>query len=190
MVEKLKLPTNEHPDPYKMQWLNKDNEVKVSQHFIVSFYITKKNKEKLLCDVIPMDTCYFHLRRHWQYDRHTLYNGYANIYSFMKDGIKIKLTRLPLNEGKDEFKPLGFLVARELFKDKIKLYMPRPIAKPPWEVISMDFSLRLRWTQKQKDSINDSYQKVKICVLRTKNKILTRGRVSSNPWRMIENNEK
>jgi len=38
--------------------------------------------------------------------------------------------------------------------------MPRPIPKPPWEVVSMDFSLGLLWTQQQKDSINDSYQKI------------------------------
>jgi hypothetical protein len=61
----------------------------------------------------------------------------------MKDVIKIKLTRLPLNEGKEEVKPLGLLVPRELFKKKTKLYMPRPILKPPWEVVSMKFSLKL-----------------------------------------------
>ena len=54
-----------------------------------------------------MDTCYIHLRRPWQYDRHTLYDGYANIYTFVKDMIKIKLAHLPLDEfdeGKDECK--------------------------------------------------------------------------------------
>ena len=43
--------------------------------------------------------------------------------------MKIKLVHLPLNEGKEEFKPLGILVANELFKDKTKLYMPLKVRK-------------------------------------------------------------
>ncbi|XP_027351492.1 uncharacterized protein LOC113862615 [Abrus precatorius] len=42
MVEKLKLPTKDHPHPYKLQWLNKGNEVKVSQRCLVAFLIGKK----------------------------------------------------------------------------------------------------------------------------------------------------
>ena len=37
MLEKLKMPTKEHPHPYKFQRLNKDDEVKVSQHSIFLF---------------------------------------------------------------------------------------------------------------------------------------------------------
>jgi hypothetical protein len=45
MVENLKLPTKEHLHPYKLQWLNKDNEVKVSQHCIKSFSIGNNYKK-------------------------------------------------------------------------------------------------------------------------------------------------
>ncbi|RHN63327.1 hypothetical protein MtrunA17_Chr4g0057101 [Medicago truncatula] len=142
--EELKFRMINHQDPYKLQWLNKDNEVKVSQHSIISFSIDKNYKENVWCDVIPMDTCHTHLGMPWQYDRRALYDGYANINTFVKYGIKIKLARLPLNEfieGKEEFKLLELLVTKEPLKETTKLCMSRPIPKPPWEVVSMDFSL-------------------------------------------------
>jgi hypothetical protein len=61
--EELKFPMINHPYPYKPQWLNRDNEVKVSQHSIISFSIDKNYKENVWCDVIPMDTCHIHLGR-------------------------------------------------------------------------------------------------------------------------------
>jgi len=90
-----------------------------------------------------------------QYDRRALYDGYANIYTFVMDEIKIKLVCLPINEGKEEFKTLGLFVAKESFKDKTKLHMHRLVPKPPWEDVIVDFSLGLLRTQQQKDSIND-----------------------------------
>jgi hypothetical protein len=52
------------------------------------------------------------------------------------------------------------------------------VPEPPWENIDMGFVLQLPQTQKQK--INGvAPRKIK--------KALTRGRVSSNPGRMIEN---
>jgi len=97
IAEKLKSQPIEHQDPYKLQWLNKDNEViKVSQHSIASFSISKIFKERLRFDVIPVDVCHLLPERHWQYDRHALYDGYANTYTFGKDGIKIKLAPLPI----------------------------------------------------------------------------------------------
>jgi len=63
LEEKLKFPLIEHPRPYKLQWKNEDNEVKVSQPCIVSFSTDKNYKENVWCDVIPMDTCHIHLRR-------------------------------------------------------------------------------------------------------------------------------
>jgi len=107
IAEKLKSQPIEHQDPYKLQWFNKDNKVKVSQHCIVSFSISKNYKERLWCDVIPMDVCNIHIWRPFQYDLRALYNGYANTCVFVKDVIKIKLPPLLLNgfnERKDECK--------------------------------------------------------------------------------------
>jgi hypothetical protein len=120
-----------------------------------------------------------------------------------EDVIKIKLTHLPLNEvneGKEEFKPLEILVPKEPFNEKTKLYMSRPVPKPPWEDVTIDFSLGLLWSRQLKDSkiaVEEKFSRMThfiLCrkftnvVLRTKKKSLTRGRVFSNPGRMMKNN--
>ena len=74
-------------------------------------------------DVIPMDACHLLLGRPWQYDRHALYDGHENTYTFVKDGVKIKLVPLPANafdEGKKDSKPIVSLVSKEPFKVKTK----------------------------------------------------------------------
>jgi len=58
IAEKLKFQLIEHQDPYNLQWLNKNDEVTISQHSIVSSSIDNNYKEKLWCDVIPMDVCH------------------------------------------------------------------------------------------------------------------------------------
>ncbi|XP_017978278.1 PREDICTED: uncharacterized protein LOC108662429 [Theobroma cacao] len=94
MVEKLKLPTEVHPHPYKLQWLRKGNDIKVTKHYCVQFSIGNKYEDEVWCDVIPMDACHLLLGRPWQYDRRAHYDGYNNTYSFIKDGVKIMLTPL------------------------------------------------------------------------------------------------
>ncbi|KAL1316101.1 hypothetical protein AAHE18_15G042500 [Arachis hypogaea] len=76
MVEKLKIPTKEHPYPYKLY----------------------KYKDEVWCDVIPMDACHLLLGRPWQYDRRAVHDGFKNTYSFFKDGVKIVLTPLRHDE--------------------------------------------------------------------------------------------
>ena len=98
MVDKLQLPTQPHPHPYKLQWLNKGNEVKVTKRCLVSFSIGQKYKDEVWCDVIPMDACHLLLGRPWQYDRHVQYDGYANTYSFTKDRVKVRLAPLSPSE--------------------------------------------------------------------------------------------
>jgi len=113
----------------------------------------------------------------------------------MKDVIEIKLTPQSLNEfndGKEKFKLLGLSLAKETFKDKTKLCLLCLVPKPPWENDGTDFVLGILWTRQQKYSemvVEGKFlemahlilcQKVTIVVLRTKKKILTRGRVSSN----------
>jgi len=144
IAEKIEFQLIEHQDPYNLQWLNKNDEVTISQHSIVSFSIDNNYKEKLWCDVILMDVCHLFLERPCQYDHHAICDGYANTYTFVKDVIKIKLAPLLLNEfndGKVEFKLLGLSLAKEPFKDNTKLCLFRPVPKPPWENVATDLSL-------------------------------------------------
>lgn len=45
-------------------------------------------KDKVICDIIPMDLCHILLGKPWQYDRKVVHDGKTNYYKFVKDGIK------------------------------------------------------------------------------------------------------
>ena len=102
MVEKLKLSTMAHPHPYKLQWLRKENEVKVTRQCCIQFSIGSKYQDEVWCDVIPMDACHLLLGRPWQYDREAIHDWFKNTYSFIKDDIKIVLTPLRHNDDNQE----------------------------------------------------------------------------------------
>ena len=55
-----------------------------------------KYKDKIVCDVMPMDVCHILLGRPWQYDRGAMHDGKRNTYKFGKDGVNHTL--LPLQE--------------------------------------------------------------------------------------------
>eukprot|EP00253_Pinus_taeda_P015838 PITA_15838 len=55
-----------------------------------------KYKDKILCDVMPMDVCHLLLGRPWQFDRGAIHDGKINCYKFVKDGIKHTL--VPIKE--------------------------------------------------------------------------------------------
>ncbi|GKB65049.1 putative nucleotidyltransferase, ribonuclease H [Tanacetum coccineum] len=91
MVKKLSLKTEKHPRPYKLSWLQKGKSVHVDQRCLVHFSIGDKYRDKVWCDVVPMDACHLLLGRPWQFDRRTIHDGMRNTYSFDKDGGKIVL---------------------------------------------------------------------------------------------------
>ncbi|GAV87865.1 zf-CCHC domain-containing protein, partial [Cephalotus follicularis] len=58
LVTKLDLPTTSHPKPYKFQWLNDGNQLKVNHQVLISFAVGTHYNDEVLCDVIPMDACH------------------------------------------------------------------------------------------------------------------------------------
>ncbi|KAI4330290.1 hypothetical protein MLD38_028590 [Melastoma candidum] len=94
MVEKLKLPVEARPYPYRLQWFSKESDVRVTQRARVPFSIGKSYKDEVVCDVIPMDACHFLLGRPWQFDRCAQHDGYRNTYSISVD--EKKVTLMPL----------------------------------------------------------------------------------------------
>ncbi|XP_074319087.1 uncharacterized protein LOC141656020 [Silene latifolia] len=98
MVNKLNLSTQEHPNPYKLRWLNKGAEVKVDKQCLVPFSIGNVYKDEILCDVVPMDACHLLLGRTWEFDKNSIHQGRSNTYSFKQGSKKITLTPLPPNQ--------------------------------------------------------------------------------------------
>eukprot|EP00253_Pinus_taeda_P018008 PITA_18008 len=95
MVEKLGLKKLKHPTPYKVSWLQKGHQLLVDEQCEVEFQIGRY-KDKILCDVMPMDVCHLLLGRPWQFDRSAVHDGKTNCYKFVKDGIKHTL--VPIKE--------------------------------------------------------------------------------------------
>ena len=54
-------------------------------------------KDKVMCDVMPMDVCHILLGRPWQYDRAAVHDCKKNTYKFFKDGIH--QTLIPMEDG-------------------------------------------------------------------------------------------
>ncbi|KAJ9159677.1 hypothetical protein P3X46_025162, partial [Hevea brasiliensis] len=88
LVQRLGLRTLKHPRPYKLQWLNECDKVKVTKRVLISFAIGKYQDE-VMCDVVPMQAGHLLLGRPWQFDRKVIHDGYKNRYSFEMNGRKI-----------------------------------------------------------------------------------------------------
>jgi hypothetical protein len=99
MVEKLELQTHRHPSPYKVSWLQKGHQVRVTRQCLVEFKMGEY-RDAILCDVIPMDVCHVLLGRPWQFDRNVVHDGRMNTYTLEKDGKSHTL--LPIKDKKLE----------------------------------------------------------------------------------------
>ena len=64
LVKKLGLLTTSIPRPYKLQWFNDGEEVRVNKQVLVSFQVGRYEDE-VLCDVAPMDGGHILLGRPW-----------------------------------------------------------------------------------------------------------------------------
>ncbi|GJT17382.1 putative nucleotidyltransferase, ribonuclease H [Tanacetum coccineum] len=107
-VQKLGLKTENHPKPYKLQWLKKGGEVTVSKSAHVLFSVGNTYKDNVWCDVVPIDACHLLLGRPWEYDRNITHNGRTNTYSFLFGGVKITL--MPNKPKEVVSKPTGTLL--------------------------------------------------------------------------------
>ena len=95
MVGKLVLKKLKHPTPYRVSWLQKGHELLVNKQCEVEFHIGKY-KEKVTCDIMPMEVCHILLGRPLKYDRKVIHDRVTNYYKFVKDGINHTL--VPMKE--------------------------------------------------------------------------------------------
>eukprot|EP00253_Pinus_taeda_P031137 PITA_31137 len=95
MLEKLELKRLKHPTPYKVSRLQKGHHSLVDEQCEVEFQIGIY-KDKVICDIIPMDVCHILLGRPSQYDGKVVHDGLTNCYKFVKDGVKHTL--VPIRE--------------------------------------------------------------------------------------------
>lgn len=73
-------------------------------------------KDKLFCDVLPMDACHVPLWISWKHDRQILHDRYANTYTIKKDDKTIMLA--PYNSPpKHEF---HYLLLYNLLGNEVK----------------------------------------------------------------------
>ncbi len=119
MVEKLELKRLKHPTHYKVSWLQKGHQLLVDEQCKVEFQICRY-KDKVVCDIMPMDVCHILLGKPWQYDRKVVHDGLKNCYKFVKDGIKHMF--FPIKEegtaGKSE--PRALLVSGKQFLKQVE----------------------------------------------------------------------
>ncbi|KAK9140155.1 hypothetical protein Scep_009836 [Stephania cephalantha] len=119
-VQKLGLATEQHPRrPYKLAWLKKGCEVKVSKHALVTFSIGANYKDSVWCDVVAMDACHLLLGRPWQFDRGVVHDGRTNKYTLMFKGVKIVLVPAKDPEEVKPTKESSSLLSLARFEDAL-----------------------------------------------------------------------
>ena len=54
LIKKMQIPTQHHPKPYMLQWLNDSGTMKIVSQALISFTLGKYKDNEVLCDVLPM----------------------------------------------------------------------------------------------------------------------------------------
>lgn len=84
VVEKLKLPMNNYPHPYKIGCLQRGYEVLVTSQCLVKFTMGGNLEDEALCDIVPMDVGNIFIGRPWLFDHDMVHKTKLNTYSFSK----------------------------------------------------------------------------------------------------------
>lgn len=94
-VEKLGIIREKHPAPYNLGWLNSTAKMRVTQRANVSFSVGTHYRDRIYCDIAPVDYCHLLLGRPWEYDRKIIHDGAKNTYSFLWNTHQIVLVPSP-----------------------------------------------------------------------------------------------
>ena len=94
-VEKLGIIREKHPAPYNLGWLNSTAKMRVTQRANVSFSVGTHYRDRIYCDIAPVDYCHLLLGRPWEYDRRIIHDGAKNTYSFLWNTHQIVLVPSP-----------------------------------------------------------------------------------------------
>ena len=94
-VERLILPIEPHPKPYKVAWIN-STFIPVTERCLVSISCGQYN-DSIWCDVIPMTVTHILLGCPWLYDQDVYHCEKNNTYQFMFNNERIVLK--PMSSG-------------------------------------------------------------------------------------------
>ncbi|CAL9218463.1 unnamed protein product, partial [Arabidopsis halleri] len=90
-VRKLGLLVEAHPAPYSLGWLKEGVDMRVSHRTMVPLSIGPYYRDRMYCDIAPMDVCHLLLGRPWEYDRKIIHDGVKNTYKFIWETHQILL---------------------------------------------------------------------------------------------------
>ncbi|KAF8113567.1 hypothetical protein N665_0048s0028 [Sinapis alba] len=77
-VTKLEIKDEPHPCTYKLDWLQKMHDLFITRRALVTCSVGNSYKDKIYCEIVPMDVCHLLLGRPWEFDRRVIHDGLHN----------------------------------------------------------------------------------------------------------------